>query len=165
MSETKTIRGTISKADPGYNEKAPLLVTLKNEAGQTTKVKCWANVFEQFSVGEAGEFSVSQKQGRDGMELWLEPKEKPKGRGGGVAKSDPVKNQNIKECNTNNNDTMRTASALKNATEYQRMAMDYLLQQQTIHGADFTVNDVQATAIELQKGGQNLADMIMGRFS
>ena len=165
MSEPIVIKGTITHHKPGAKENQPHQIAIKDESGETKKFKVWGKTWEQFSLNETGEFTFEPKDGYNGTEYFLAPKEKPKGRGGGVAKSDPVKNQNIKDCNTNNNDTMRTASALKNATEYQRMAMDYLLQQQTVHGTIFTVNDVQATAIELQKGGQNLADMIMGRFS
>lgn len=166
MSETKDITGSIvTKVD----RKEKLSIITVKKGGREMVVKGWNDhpLLSLLSEGVVitNTTKVEVKDGKYGAEHWLVAEKKPGGGGRGPAKSDPVKNDIIKTANQNNNETMQKASAGKTAVAMYEMAFQSLNDRRTITGEEYTNADVQAMAIDLWKGCDNLADIILGRFN
>lgn len=112
--KTMTVVSTKSAGDK-------LLILNVEVNGKAAQVKAWKDnpIVANLKAGQVLEAEVEKKSSyKDPSieEYWLKSPPKPSGGGGrGVAKSDPAKNQVIKEANQNNNSTMAEANRLNNA--------------------------------------------------
>lgn len=100
------------------------VVILKIEkGGKELNVKCWkdhplatAEVGTLIPDGTATEQKENTYNGQTTTEVWLSSPKKASGSAGGrIAKSDPAKNQTIRDANEKNNDTIARANRLNNA--------------------------------------------------
>lgn len=126
-------------------------------AGKQGDVKAWRNELDGVDVGyefKSGETEKKPPYNKPNApekehETWI--KSPPKGKGGSSpAKSDPVKNEIIKNANQNNNATIQYSSNLKSATSCAEMAVTTL-------GPGLDVNAYRERAFDLYQIIQEIA--------
>jgi len=127
--------------------------------GKTGDIKAWNNDAEGIEPGhvfQSGETEKKPPYNRPDAppnehETWIKsPPKSGGGRGGGPAKSDPVKNEIIQKANKNNNDTIAYASNLKAAVSCMEMAVTTL-------GPGLDVNEYRNRGLDIFQAVKEIA--------